>query len=123
MSLAIPLLLLSFADIKYRIIPKRLTFLTYLLLLQRGNFSILLWALWIFLGYLFLFHFSKGGIGYGDVRLAPLAALVAGEANPLLIHLVAWCLAGLFLILRGKLHSSLPFAPFFSLSLLIITHL
>lgn len=116
-------MLLSFADIKYRIVPKRLTFLTYLLLLQSGNFSILLWAIGIFLGYLLLFHFSKGGIGYGDVRLVPLAALVAGEANPLLVQLVAWCLAGLFLILRGKLHSSLPFAPFFSISLLIITHL
>lgn len=117
------LALISAVDIRYRIIPKRILFFSYSILFFSRSLATLFWALLLFLVYGFVYKVANGSIGYGDVRLAPLAALVADETSPLLIHAGAWLLAGFFLCTSRRLHSSIPFAPFFSFSLITNTHL
>ncbi|NDC51722.1 MAG: hypothetical protein EBZ66_00970 [Actinobacteria bacterium] len=123
MLVGVLLVLISAVDIKYRIIPKRIIFLTFLLLIFKTSITSVFWAITLFLLYLLIFRFSKGALGYGDVRLAPLAGMMADQANPVLIHLFAWVLAGFYLVARGQLQSNLPFAPFFCISFITITHL
>jgi hypothetical protein len=117
------LALISSVDIRYRIIPKRILFLSCSVLFLSRSLTVLGWALFLFIVYGSLYRVANGSIGYGDVRLAPLAAIVAAETSPLLVHAGAWVLAGLFLLIRRRLNSSIPFAPFFSLSLITNTHL
>lgn len=81
------------------------------------------WAATLFLSYCFIFRLFRGALGFGDVRLAPLAVFVADSYNPLLVHGLAWFSAAIFLLGKRRVNMSLPFAPFFSLSLLFLLHL
>lgn len=117
------LLLVTATDIRYRIIPKRLNFLALALIPLSMELKKILWAFALFLIYCIFYRLFGGRIGYGDVRLAPVAAILADVANPLLIHGFAWFLAGIFLFYKRKMNINLPFAPFFTLSALFLPHL
>jgi Flp pilus assembly protein protease CpaA len=117
------LILVTATDIRYRIIPKRLNFLALASIPLSIEFEKILWAYALFLIHCIFFRLSGGRIGYGDVRLAPVAAILSDAANPFLIHAFAWLLAGMFLLYKRKMNITLPFAPFFSLSALFLPHL
>lgn len=121
--------LISATDLKFRIIPKGLnlalvaTTSTYLMITR--NEALLLASLVAFLIYAILYRLSKGGVGYGDVRLAPAAMdfYAITPTGPLTIHLLAWVLAGFLLLLKKHSSPSLPFAPFLLAATIIINHL
>jgi Flp pilus assembly protein protease CpaA len=123
------LVLISASDLRFRIIPKGLnlalvvTTSTYLMI--AGNGTLLLASLIAFLSYALLHRLTRGGVGYGDVRLAPVAIDFYGSTpnGPLTIHLLAWVFAGLVLLLKKHSSSSLPFAPFLLSATIIINHL
>lgn len=117
------LLLVTATDIRYRIIPKRLNFLALALIPLSTEVKKILWAYGLFFTYCIFYRLFEGRIGYGDVRLAPVAAILTDAANPLLIHGFAWLLAGVFLLYKRKMNINLPFAPFFTLSALFLPHL
>jgi len=117
------LLLVTATDIRYRIIPKRLNFLALSLIPFSMELKKVLWAYGLFFIYCIFSRIFGGRIGYGDVRLAPVAAILTDVANPLLIHGFAWFLAGIFLLYKRKMNVDLPFAPFFTLSALFLPHL
>jgi len=79
--------------------------------------------------YLLLFVFSRGQIGFGDVRLSLLIGLYFGVqeirlSETLLVNFISWCLASGFVLWGrlGKLSSnSLPFAPFMFISVMAAT--
>lgn len=67
----------------------------------------------LFFIYSQIFRLSRASIGYGDVRLAPVAAYLYPETNPLQAHLLAWVVAGLLVLLfRREIGARVPFAPF-----------
>ena len=121
--------LISAADLRFRVIPKGMNFalvatvFTYLLITR--NEAFLLASLMAFLIYALLYRLSKGGIGYGDVRLAPapIDFYATIPNGPLTIHLLAWVLAGFVLLIKKRASSSLPLAPFLLSATLIINHL
>ena len=117
------LLLVTATDIRYRIIPKRLNFLALALIPLSMELKEILWAYGLFFTYCIFYRLFGGRIGYGDVRLAPVAAILTDAANPLFIHAFAWFLAGIFLLYKRKMNINLPFAPFFTLSALFLPHL
>ena len=113
---SVGLLLFVTTDIVERRIPKNLNLLALALLisdLSALTCGILVWSL-----YLAMFRVSRGGMGYGDVRLAPLTALITSDPGELLaLHAGAWIMAGVFLlVIKGRPRTNLPFAPFISLS-------
>ncbi|MGA1158847.1 MAG: prepilin peptidase [Candidatus Nanopelagicaceae bacterium] len=115
----IVLLLLSVTDIKFRRIPKIST-ITLLIFLSLSNPSRIPIAILVFLFFSTIRRFTKYSVGYGDVRLSPVAALTTESAlkcTELLI--LAWFFAGIWLLLRWrKRQKSLPFAPFLTLSVI-----
>lgn len=117
------LLLVTATDIRYRIIPKRLNFLALALIPLSMELKKILWAYGLFFTYCIIYRIFGGRVGYGDVRLAPVATILTDAANPLLIHGFAWFLAGIFLLYKRKMNINLPFAPFFTLSALFLPHL
>lgn len=110
------LILFSFTDIAERRIPKRLNLLAATMLLTEPSTAIIGVLIWLV--YLFIFRLSGGAMGYGDVRLAPLTALIASNpASAYVLHLQAWAAAGLFfLTFKGRCGNQVPFAPFVALS-------
>jgi prepilin signal peptidase PulO-like enzyme (type II secretory pathway) len=121
--LLLTLSLLSAADIRYRTIPKRVNLLAIGIIVIKGDLVVALWAIILFLTYCAIFLLFKNSIGFGDVRLAPIAANASDLITPLAIHGLAWTLAGLFVISKRGVEKSLPFAPFFALSMLSVPHL
>lgn len=99
------------------------TTFTYLLITR--NAALLLASLMAFLIYALLYRLSKGGVGFGDVRLAPAPVdfYATTPTGPLTIHLLAWVFAGLVLLIKKRASSSLPLAPFLLSATLIINHL
>lgn len=120
------LALLSFSDIRYRIIPKGLNFSAFmalaLFMFMTHPLSGLVYPLGTYLTYCLVFRLSSGRIGYGDVRVAPLA-MDYHTLDPTLVHLLGWSLAGLYVLTSRNLKGSVPFAPFLLASALIINHL
>lgn len=110
------LFLLATTDIAERRIPKNLNLLVSGLSIF--ELSALINGIWVWFLYLVIFRASSGGVGYGDVRLAPLTALIAADLGELVaLHAGAWVLAGMFLLFRkGWSQVNLPFAPFIALS-------
>lgn len=106
------LILLACSDLKFHLIPKRLNFVALAAAICVAGLTGVLWAIGILLIYLTLFKASRGSIGYGDVRLAPVAVISLPEANPAAVHLLAWLLAGAVIvsIVRSR-NARLPFAP------------
>ena len=115
--------MIAICDLRYRVIPKGLNFLGISLLLactSRERFIYALTASFCtYILYALMFRVSRAEIGYGDVRLAPLAADYSW-GNPLPIHLLAWALAGIFSLLRGKMGMRFPFAPFLLAATVIV---
>lgn len=122
-AVSLLVLLMAAADLRFHIIPKHLNYSCFAILLFTPSFELLFWSLGLFLVYLTIFKASSGALGYGDVRLAPVAAISAQNQSPLAIHVFAWALAGLYLLSKGEFRRSLPFAPFFAVSLITMTHL
>lgn len=87
--------------------------------------AVLMASLFAFLIYALLFRLTKGSVGYGDVRLAPVAIdfHALAPTGSLSIHFSAWVFAGLFLLINKSPSRSLPFAPFLFLAAIIINHL
>ena len=117
------LLLLVATDLRFRIIPKHLNFFCFVILFLNFTFQKVIWALLLFLIYSLLFRICRGSVGYGDVRLAPVAAFAVQDQSPLVIHAFAWVGAGIFLLIKGNTCRSVPFAPFLAFSLVSIMHL
>ncbi|MGA0901565.1 MAG: prepilin peptidase [Candidatus Nanopelagicaceae bacterium] len=115
----IVLLLLSATDIKYRRIPKNFT-ITLLIFLSCSNPNRIPIAILVFLFFSTIRCFSKFSIGYGDVRLSPVAALTSESALKCTeLLFLSWFFAGIWLLLRWrKREKSLPFAPFLTLSVI-----
>lgn len=66
---------------------------------------------------LFLYFVSRGGMGEGDVKLAPALGIWLGLEQGLLCLLLAFVSGGvvgalLLLCRRGKLKQAIPFGPF-----------
>ena len=66
---------------------------------------------------LVLYFASRGGMGEGDVKLAPVLGIWLGLAQGLLCLLLAFVSGGvvgalLLLCRRGKLKQAIPFGPF-----------
>jgi Flp pilus assembly protein protease CpaA len=121
--------LISATDLKFRIIPKGLNLAlvatTSIYLMIAGKATLLVASLIAFQIYALLYRLTKGGVGYGDVRLAPAVIdFYAGTPTGLLtIHLLAWVFAGFVLLIKKDSSSSLPFAPFLLSATIIINHL
>ncbi len=125
------LLLIMVIDLKYRLIPNRLTYPGIVLLvtlhLATGSettlhyfvgggmaFAIFFLTAWI----------SPGNLGGGDVKLATLIGLAYGFPNMLLVFLVGTLAGGVavvYLLIAQKrtLSSSMPYAPFLCLGALV----
>ena len=113
------LLFFSVTDLAERRIPKNLNILLVAALefTDERSHGFVIWLI-----YVGIFRLSRGGVGYGDVRLAPVALLVSdGFGGAMALHILAWVLGGVFLatIVHRK-HENLPFAPFLWLSALIM---
>ena len=121
--------LISATDLKFRVIPKGLnlalvaTTATYFMI--AGKATLLVASLIAFQIYALLYRLTNGGIGYGDVRLAPAVIdfYASAPTGPLTIHLLAWVFAGFVLLIKEHSSSSLPFAPFLLSATIIINHL
>ena len=114
--------LLSITDIRFRRIPKATTLLL-LVIHSIAHPSRLPIAILIFLVFCLLRWISNFSVGYGDVRLSPIAALITDSLTSCIeLFLSCWCFAGLWLLalrryLLGRYREeTLPFAPFFTLS-------
>ena len=114
-SVSMLLLLFPFAitDLAYRRIPKHLNHLVLLpaWLIDPKN------AIVIYFLYFSIFRLSRGAIGYGDVRFAPITVILSdlSGTSPFAPHLLAWVIGGLFAVFRLSSDLRLPFAPFISL--------
>jgi len=120
------LMVISFIDLEYYLIPDRLI----LFMLGMGillNFftrelpiSSILWGVLVPAGILFLLAvLSKGGMGGGDIKLAGAAGLFLGWPQSLLALFLACFLGGIFGLILLIFHlkkrkDPLPFAPFLS---------
>lgn len=118
------LIVIFFADLKYRIIPDKIIFpailvsLAYILLNTYYLIPILS-ALGASLFFLFLFLITKGrGMGFGDVKFSFLMGLILGFPNIVVSLYVAFltgAIVGCILILWQKKRirgTSIPFGPF-----------
>ncbi|MFM1788662.1 MAG: hypothetical protein RLZZ12_11 [Actinomycetota bacterium] len=118
--------LLALCDLRFHLIPKGLNFLCLGVLLLTAPKDLLglliLNSLVTYLIYCGIFRLSRGKMGYGDVRLAPLPATY-DENHPLPIHLLAWTLAGVATLFRRDLSSELPLAPFLLVATFIFNEL
>ena len=118
------LVLLACCDYQFHLIPKRLNFLALGAMIPAVGLTGILWAVGIFFLYVFLFRLSRGGLGYGDVRLSPLGAVVLPEATPISAHLLAWMIAGgIALLLIRERQKRLPFAPAIFSSIILLKFL
>ena len=67
---------------------------------------------------------SRGGVGWGDVKLLAASGLLLGAAPAMIALLMGYVIAGLWYavpLLRGKISrkTQIPMAPFFAVSLMI----
>jgi len=110
------LCLFAATDIAERRIPKRLNLLVFTLFIFDPSATPIAIAIGSF--YLVVFRASRGGVGYGDLRLAPCTALITSDPGELFVlHSGAWVMAGAFLLIaKGRSRNDLPFAPFIGLS-------
>jgi prepilin signal peptidase PulO-like enzyme (type II secretory pathway) len=121
-SIGCVLIVLSVADLEYRLVPNKILIHTFILLVPIGlwisdnsmlnhfigGFSILV-------GLLLLSLLTRGGMGGGDVKLLALMGFTLGFQEILLIFMLA-CVFGLIVILGLKVFKrgvvNLPFVPF-----------
>ncbi len=91
------------------------SFLTLDLISQPAGMIIgfaLFWLIW---------RISRGGMGYGDVRLAALCGLVLGAPGIIAASMASFVLGGLAAVVvlvsrRGNMKTAIPFGPFLILT-------
>ena len=74
-----------------------------------------------------IYHFSKGGMGDGDVRLAPLLGMFLGWLNPgivlpgLFFGFIAGAVYGVAMMAidRAGRRTAVPFGPFLALGTIV----
>lgn len=107
-------ILVTYFDLRYRLIPDKLNFLG--LLLGLPYFQNLLWLLFYGLVMLLVAVVSKEALGGGDVKYIAVMALYLGSRTweALFLGSVFFCLAALPLLILKKMswQESLPFGPF-----------
>jgi hypothetical protein len=105
--------------------------ITSFYLMIAGNTAGLSASFFAFAIYALIYRLTKGSLGYGDVRLAPVAIdfHAITPAGSLSIHILAWVFAGFFLLIKKSSSPSLPslpsvpLAPFLLSATLIINNL
>lgn len=125
LSVVSSLIVIFFADLKYKIIPDEVliflgvvTFLWLIFTSPDLFFQNLLTGLGAFLFFLFIFLLTRGrGMGFGDVKFAFLIGLLLGFPQAPIALYVAFLtggLVGIILILWKKkgMKSEVPFGPF-----------
>ncbi len=116
--------LISLYDVHFHKIRRKHVYLAVISLIPAINLEAFKIAIFNLIIYLLLFTLSQGKIGFGDVRLAFLIGIYLGVlelryTDVLLVNLICWCAASLFVIGRwiSKFSSgAVPFAPFMFLS-------
>lgn len=144
MILLFLLLSCSLIDLEHRIVPNRIItagliagLFFYLIQLAAVNLSIPSWLIvergfidaltGMFLGstvMLAIYHFSRGGMGAGDVKLMAIIGFfvgLQGTAVILLLGFIFGAIFGLTFWALGRLtmKNALPFAPFLSMATLV----
>ncbi len=117
-------ILISFHDVRFHKVRRKHIYLALISLIPWLNLEALTIAIFNWVIYLLLFVLSQGKLGFGDVRLAFLIGIYLGVlelrySDILLVNLICWCAASLFVIGRriSKFSSgAMPFAPFMFLS-------
>lgn len=124
------LLLIMVIDLKYRLIPNRLTYPGIVLLLalhlatgSQAATHYLVGGVMAFAIFFLTAWIRPGSLGGGDIKLATLIGLAYGFPNMLLVFLVGTLAGGvavvyLSMIERRALSSSIPYAPFLCLGAL-----
>lgn len=125
------LIVIFFADSKYRIIPDQiiafLSFVSivYLISYQRQDFfNHFVSALVLFLTFLFLVVITRGkGMGLGDVKFAFAIGIILGFPKALVAFYLSFLTGAVFsliLVITGKkkMKSTIPFGPFLAASTL-----
>lgn len=125
------LIVIFFADSKYRIIPDQiiafLSFVSivYLIFYQRQDFlNHFVSALVLFLTFLFLVLITRGkGMGLGDVKFAFAIGMILGFPKALVAFYLSFLTGAVFsliLVIKGmkKMKSTIPFGPFLAASTL-----
>jgi prepilin signal peptidase PulO-like enzyme (type II secretory pathway) len=114
--------LIAFSDLRFRIIPKGLNFVALAILASYAvwerSISIFTSMLAVYILYGLIYRSTKGKIGYGDVRLAPMA-VTQDVYVTLQIHSLAWILAGFLALFHRDIRRAIPFAPFLFMSTLM----
>ncbi|MBU3691970.1 MAG: hypothetical protein FGM47_00415 [Candidatus Nanopelagicaceae bacterium] len=116
--------LISLHDVRFHKVRRKHVYLSLITLLPWMKIDALSIAIFNLGIYLLLFVLSRGKIGFGDVRLAFLIGMYLGlleirYSEVLLVNLISWCAASLFVMGRwiSNLSSgAVPFAPFMFLS-------
>jgi prepilin signal peptidase PulO-like enzyme (type II secretory pathway) len=116
-------------DIRFHRVSRKDVYLAIVTLTPWISFEALAVGVFNLTFYLLLFVFSRGQIGFGDVRLSLLIGLYLGVqkigfSETLLVNFISWCLASV-VVLGGRLckwsSDSVPFAPFMFLSVVAAT--
>lgn len=119
-------ILIALCDLRFHVIPKGLNFLGLGVLILSTPKHLLIFlilsSIIMYLIYCGVYRLSRGKMGYGDVRLAPLPATY-DEHHPFPIHLLAWILAGVAILFRRDLGRELPLAPFLLVATFIFNEL
>ncbi|MEY3325792.1 MAG: hypothetical protein RL694_679 [Actinomycetota bacterium] len=116
--------LISLHDVRFHKIRRKHIYLALISLIPWLNLEALTIAIFNWVIYSLLFVLSQGKLGFGDVRLAFLIGIYLGVlelryVDVLVVNLICWCAASLFVIGRwiSKFSSgAVPFAPFMFLS-------
>lgn len=124
------LIAIFFTDLKYGLIPDKITYTTVLFILlysplirtQKLFLEDIIVASFIAIFFLFTVIFTKGkGMGGGDVKYAFLIGIILGWQRAILSIFLSFVLggvAGIILIVFGKKRfgQTIPFGPFLSLA-------
>lgn len=128
LHLLVSAIIFSVTDIQLHKIRRIHLLVACTLFLPFLSLSSVEYALINYCGYRFLFHVTRGAIGYGDVRLASLIGLYSGSffnstyylifINLLSLIIAGCCAITLLIIDRRALRERIPFAPFMFLGLI-----
>ncbi len=116
--------LISLHDVRFHKIRRKHIYIALISLIPWLNLEVLTIAIFNWVIYLLLFVLSQGKLGFGDVRLAFLIGIYLGVlelrySDVLVVNLICWCAASLFVCGRWISKFSIgamPFAPFMFLS-------
>ncbi len=126
---AFALILLSAADMRDRVIPKRIVFCNAMAIVffdpDNLIFFCIIWIIYILLAKFLFEIYKSSAIGYGDIRIAGLTISSSnGFEGAISAHIYAWLIASILVAFawiskRRSLYRSFPFAPFLTLGFLL----